>query len=189
MVFSYNKILVPYDNSKPSDNALQQAIQIVSDLLACGREATTNSTQEEGIQIILLHVVEEIHIRIPNFYIGLRIIAGKPLKEYFKEVYEEMRNEASKMLDDIKKHIESTIQINIDKRGTKLSPSSLVVIPQIIIGNPPEVITDLANNEQKVDLIIMGSTGLKGISKIRVLGSVSRYVCENANCPVMLVHN
>ncbi|HET7283464.1 MAG TPA: hypothetical protein VFI70_02165 [Nitrososphaeraceae archaeon] len=29
---------------------------------------------------------------------------------------------------------------------------------------------------------------LKGISKIRVLGSVSRQVSENANCPVMLVH-
>jgi nucleotide-binding universal stress UspA family protein len=79
LVFSYNKILVPYDSSKPSDNALQQAIQIVSDLLACGREATTNSMQE-SIEIILLHVVEEIHIRIPNVYIGLRMIAGKPLK-------------------------------------------------------------------------------------------------------------
>jgi nucleotide-binding universal stress UspA family protein len=188
LVFSYNKILVPYDSSKPSDNALQQAIQIVSDLLACEREATTNSTQE-SIQIILLHVVEEIHIRIPNVYIGLRMIAGKPLKEYFKGIYEDMRNEASKMLDDIKKRIESTIHINIEKRGTKLFPSSLVVIPQIIIGNPAEVIIDVANNKQKVDLIIMGSTGLKGISKIRVLGSVSRHVCENAKSPVMLVHN
>jgi nucleotide-binding universal stress UspA family protein len=34
----------------------------------------------------------------------------------------------------------------------------------------------------------MGSTSLKGISKVRVLGSVSRAVSENANCPVMLVH-
>jgi hypothetical protein len=75
---------VPYDSSKPSDNALQQAIQIVSDLLACGREAIANSTQE-SIQIILLHVVEEIHIRIPNVYIGLRIIVGKPLKEYLRK--------------------------------------------------------------------------------------------------------
>ena len=40
----------------------------------------------EGIQIILLHVVEEIHIRIPNMYIGYRIIAGKPLKEFFKYI-------------------------------------------------------------------------------------------------------
>jgi nucleotide-binding universal stress UspA family protein len=177
---------VPYDNSKPSDNALQQAIQIVGDLLACGREATTNSTQEEGIQIILLHVVEEIHIRIPNMYIGIRIMAGRPLKEYFKELYQEMSIEASKMLDDVKKRIESTIQTNSDNSSTKLS--HLSVTPQIVIGNPAQVIIDIANNKQKVDLIIMGSTGLKGISKVRILGSVSRHVCENATCPVMLVH-
>jgi hypothetical protein len=56
--------------------------------------------QGGGIQTILLHLIEEIHVRIPNMYIGLRIIAGKPLKEFFKEVYEEMRNEVLKMLDD-----------------------------------------------------------------------------------------
>ena len=60
------------------------------------------------IQIILLHVVEEIHVRFPNMYIGIRMLAGKPLKEFFKEVYEEMRNEASKMLDDTKKRLESS---------------------------------------------------------------------------------
>jgi nucleotide-binding universal stress UspA family protein len=189
LVFPYSKILVPYDSSKPSENALQQAIQIVNDLLVCKREALTNSMQGGGIQIILLHVVEEIHVRFPNMYIGLRIIAGKPLKEFFKEVYEEMRNESSKMLEDTKKRIELAIQINnSEKRGTKLPSQSVIVIPQVIIGNPTEVIIDVANNKQKVDLIIMGSTGLKGISKVRVLGSVSRHVCENAKCPVMLVH-
>ena len=179
---------MPYDSSKPSENALQQAIQIVNDLLVCKREALTNSMQGGGIQIILLHVVEEIHVRFPNMYIGLRIMAGKPLKEYFKEVYQEMRNESSKMLEDTKKRIESAIQINSDKRGTRLPSQAVIVIPQVIIGNPTEVIIDVANNKQKVDLIIMGSAGLKGISKVRVLGSVSRHVCENANCPVMLVH-
>ncbi len=81
----------------------QQAICIVNDSIACRRESATNSMQEEVgcIQIILLHVVEEIHVRIPNMYIALRIMVGKPLKEYFNELYEEMRNEASKMLDDV----------------------------------------------------------------------------------------
>jgi nucleotide-binding universal stress UspA family protein len=190
LIFSYNKILVPYDGSKPSENALQQAIHIVNDSLACRRETTTNSMQAggESIQIILLHVIEEIHVRIPNMYISLRIIAGKPLKEFFNEVYEEMRNESSKMLEDTKKRIESSLIIDSDKRRTKPSSLSVTVIPQIIVGNPAEVIIDVANNKQKVDLIVMGSTGLKGISKVRVLGSVSRLVCENANCPVMLVH-
>ena len=40
----------------------------------------------EGIEIILLHVIEEIHVRFPNMYIGLRMLACKPLKVFFKEV-------------------------------------------------------------------------------------------------------
>jgi nucleotide-binding universal stress UspA family protein len=147
LVFSYNKILVPYDGSKPSENAFQQAIQIVNDLLKCESE-TTNSKQD--IQIILLHVIEEIHIRIPSLYFSMRLIAGKPVKEFFKEVYEEMRKEASKMLDDTKKRIKSSVEINSDKSGTKPSSLSFTVIPEVIIGNPAEVIIDTANNKQKV---------------------------------------
>ncbi|MGB8035819.1 MAG: hypothetical protein WCF03_18550 [Nitrososphaeraceae archaeon] len=83
----YKKILVPYEGSKASENALQQAIQLVNDLLKCGSE-TTDPMQ--GIQIILLHAIEEIHIRIPSLYFSLRLIAGKP-----EETYEEMKNDAS----------------------------------------------------------------------------------------------
>ena len=133
-------------------------------------------------------MVVEVHVRFPNMYIGLRMLAGKPLKEFFKEVYEGMRNEASKMLDDTKKQLELAIQIDGDNRSTKLLPLSVTVIPQVVIENPAQVIVDVANYKQKVDLIVMGSTGLRGISKVRALGSVSRHVCENANCPVMLVH-
>jgi nucleotide-binding universal stress UspA family protein len=157
-------------------------------LLACGTETTNSMHEGGGIEIILLHVVEEVHVHFPNMYNGLRMLAGKPLKEFFKEVYEGMRNEASKMLDDTKKQLESAIKVDRDNKSTKVLPLSVTVIPQVVIGNPAQVIIDVANNKQKVDLIIMGSTGLRGISKVRALGSVSRHVCENANCPVMLVH-
>ena len=70
----------------------------------------TGSTQ--AIQIILLHVVEEIHIRIPTLYFSMRIIAGKSIKEFFNEVYEETGNEASKV-------IESSIDAINDKSGAK----------------------------------------------------------------------
>jgi nucleotide-binding universal stress UspA family protein len=187
LVLSYKKILLPYDGSKPSENALQQAIHIINDLITCRRE-TTNSMQGECIEIILLHIVEEIHVRFPNIYIGLRMLAGKPLKVFFKEVYEEIRKESSKMLEDTKKRLESAIQIDRDNTSTKPLPLSVTVITQVVIGNPAQVIIDVANNKQKVELIIMGSTGLRGFSKVRALGSVSRHVCENADCPVMLVH-
>jgi Universal stress protein family len=45
-----------------------------------------------------------------------------------------------------------------------------------------------AMDMQKIDLIIMGSIGLRGINKIKTLGSVSRRVSEMASCPVLIVH-
>ena len=43
--------------------------------------------------------------------------------------------------------------------------------------------------DDKVDMIVMGSNNkLKGISKIRALGSVTRKVSESADCPVLIIH-
>jgi nucleotide-binding universal stress UspA family protein len=42
--------------------------------------------------------------------------------------------------------------------------------------------------ENKIDLIIIGSRRLSEISKIKALGSVSRRVSENVECPIMIIH-
>ena len=49
----YNKILVPYDSSKPSDIALAEAIKIAE-------MSRISSRHNDRIQIILLHVIQEI---------------------------------------------------------------------------------------------------------------------------------
>jgi len=54
-------------------------------------------------------------------------------------------------------------------------------------GNPFEGILDY-EKANKIDLIIMGSEGLRGISRLKALGSVSRKISEFAKCPVMIVH-
>ncbi|RMF31200.1 MAG: universal stress protein, partial [Candidatus Nitrosothermus koennekii] len=41
---------------------------------------------------------------------------------------------------------------------------------------------------EKIDLVVMGTSGLSGLSKIKALGSVSRYVIENTNVPILLIH-
>ena len=71
---------------------------------------------------------EEVHVRFPNMYIGLRLFAGKPLKLFYKEVYEEMRKEASKMLDDTKKQLESAIKIDEDNKSPKKSCLYLLLL-------------------------------------------------------------
>jgi len=60
--------------------------------------------------------------------------------------------------------------------------------PEILgrIGAPPEEILALAN-EHEVDLIVMGFEGLRGLERVRALGSVSRAVMEETRHPVLVV--
>jgi len=56
----------------------------------------------------------------------------------------------------------------------------------VIDGNTAEEILKTAK-QKLVDLIVIGSQGLHGISRIKTLGSVSRKVSELADCAVLIV--
>lgn len=56
----------------------------------------------------------------------------------------------------------------------------------VIDGNVAEEILKAAKS-RSADLIVIGSQGLHGVSKIKSLGSVSRKVSEFADCPVLIV--
>jgi nucleotide-binding universal stress UspA family protein len=58
---------------------------------------------------------------------------------------------------------------------------------KVVAENPAKAILDYAKRSNS-DLIVMGSQGLRGLKKIKVLGSVSRQILENASCPVVIVH-
>ena len=58
---------------------------------------------------------------------------------------------------------------------------------KVVSENPAKAIIDYAKRNNS-SFIVMGSQGLRGINKIKVLGSVSRQVLENASCPVVIVH-
>jgi nucleotide-binding universal stress UspA family protein len=68
----------------------------------------------------------------------------------------------------------------------KFVSAGVSVETQTRVGDPTDVINKHGEQES-VDLIIMGTVGLKGISKITPLGSVSRRVSEEASFPVLLV--
>lgn len=57
----------------------------------------------------------------------------------------------------------------------------------ILAGKPVEMILKYAKGK-KIDLIVIGSQGLRGLNKLKVLGSVSRKVSESSPCAVMIVH-
>ena len=56
---------------------------------------------------------------------------------------------------------------------------------QQILGSPGRKICELAQN-QKVDLIVIGHRGRRGLSEL-FLGSVSNYVLHHATCSVLMV--
>ena len=70
----------------------------------------------------------------------------------------------------------------------KLSQRDISSESTCLTGNIAEKILDYAS-AKKIDMIVMGSSSrLRGISKIKALGSVTRKVSELADCPVLIVH-
>jgi nucleotide-binding universal stress UspA family protein len=151
------RILVPYDGSKWSDKAVRQAVKHAKLLEA---------------EVTLFHVVSEVHPP-PSFSYGMRLPDIKSTKEYLKELYQKMKNDASEMLNRKKQEFTDAGVKNVRVR--------------VSIGNPVEQILATASTE-KADLIIIGSIGRSGIARLKTLGSVSRSISERAPCPVMIVH-
>jgi nucleotide-binding universal stress UspA family protein len=57
---------------------------------------------------------------------------------------------------------------------------------QVLTGDPAAKILEVAKKE-KIDLIIMGAHGRKGLDRV-FFGSVADKVVTNAHCPVLTIH-
>jgi nucleotide-binding universal stress UspA family protein len=88
----------------------------------------------------------------------------------YKERKEKQDKECAKTLDRFKK-----LCTNHD----------IKFLVEIIGGDPREVIIDSANRH-KANYIAIGSRGLAGIKSL-LMGSVSSYIVEQSNVPVLVV--
>ncbi len=163
---NHKKILVPYDGSKPSENAVKQAVELANNFSGHS-------------EIILLNVVQQIllppvMIESPRFRSR---ITGEEITTagLVKELSQQMKEAAIKMLNEKRQQIMEKIQNRIEVRA------------KVLIGYPSDKILEYARDED-VNLIVIGNVGLSGASKFKALGSVSRNVSERAICPVIIVH-
>jgi nucleotide-binding universal stress UspA family protein len=171
----FKKILVPYDGSKPSDHALEQAIELAKLVKSNNNKDTTNDNND--VHVILLYVCQEIIVpaMIERPMRSPKTGEVTTVSELIKDLNEEVRTNMSKTLDE-KKH----------KYAVK--DDVIIETMSLVGGGPPaDNIVDFADDE-KVDLIVIGNVGLSGLSKVKALGSVSRSVSERASCPVLIVH-
>ena len=119
--------------------------------------------------ILLLKVVNEsIFKENPSLFSG-----------YLRGTTNYDRNLPYKIIDQEKNLLEG-ICFAVAKKNMKISN-------QVTVGNTKIEILKFAK-DNKIDLIVIGSQGLSGIKKLKILGSVSRVVIENALCPVLVVH-
>lgn len=77
------------------------------------------------------------------------------------------------------------IALTENTKGLQLEPN-VQVIREVKIGYPSDEIQRYAV-EQKVDLIVIGTQGHRGLSRI-LLGSVAEKTVRIAKCPVMTIH-
>jgi nucleotide-binding universal stress UspA family protein len=161
-----SKILVPYDGSKPSENAVKHAVELANNF-------------SDRSEIILLNVVQEVVLppvmfETPRF--RSKITGDEITTEgLVKELCQQMKEAGIKMLNEKRQQISAKTRDNVEVRT------------KVLIGYPSDRIIEYAK-EENVDLIIIGNVGLSGASKFRALGSVSRNVSERASCPVIIVH-
>ena len=158
----YNNILVPYDGSQPSHIALQHAFNLLK----------INALPLKTKKLYLIYVIQQIDVP-PQLDLYPLHELDKLTANYIKELYQDLETRAMNMLKA------KSLEYGKDEE--------IIISTRVLLGDPVDKIIEFADNE-KIDLIIMGSVGLRGVKKIKTLGSISRRVCEMASCPVLLVH-
>ncbi|HSF00448.1 MAG TPA: universal stress protein [Nitrososphaeraceae archaeon] len=122
-------------------------------------------------ELYILHVIE--HSPLPPSLI---------LDKDRNWIAETRRNIAKKLKEGWLKMAKEKINPLLEKENIKFNITVSTDVQPI-----SEQIVKFAS-ENKIDLIIIGSQRLSEISKIKALGSVSRKVSENVNCPIMIIH-
>ena len=151
---SYKKIMVPYDGSKFSQNALEIAIKI---------------SKKFSASLYLVTIIDVSSVNPPGALLGSQ---KKVIKKSMDVIKSAVTHKAKKML------LEKVSVCKKNKVNTHY---------EIQEGAPSDSILKLIK-KLDIDLIIIGSHGLSGFSKIKALGSVSRRISELASCPVLISH-
>ena len=120
--------------------------------------------------LILLYVVDDSCLRPVG------------IKDFITQV-QDFDSSRQNFVNTLKKGAE----LMINKELKEINRQGIKATFSIKIGYPADEILAAARDE-KVDIIIMGSSGsLRKLHERKGIGSISRWVAELANCPVILI--
>jgi nucleotide-binding universal stress UspA family protein len=140
-------------------------ILVPTDFSDCSNEAlkyASNLASDTGARICIVHVDEFLDAAVP----AIPSVEGGYLVEAAWD---------TKRQEDVKAKLAKVVP----------TVSNVKYDQHYLMGSPQNEILQIAN-EQGVDLIVMGSHGRTGISRL-LMGSVAEAVMRRANCPVLVV--
>lgn len=97
-----------------------------------------------------------------------------------------IHSKEKKTIDQIKAMLKQSTKTIIQKKEEEYAIEKIKTKGWVLEGPIHNELLRLIK-ENRMDLVIIGSMGLSGFSKIKALGSVSRKISELADCPVMIV--
>jgi len=150
------RIILPTDFSEQAGNAMDLACQIA---------------QKTSSELVVIHVLD--YTGLFDFSAGSSAypFIGNPVGMDMDQ----------KFLDLLYANAEEKCQSFIQQYGTK----DVKITPKVKVGSAYQYISDEIN-EQKTDLVIMGSKGISGVEEV-LLGSNTEKVVRHAKCPVLTV--
>jgi nucleotide-binding universal stress UspA family protein len=130
-------------------------------------ETAAEIARKAGAELILLHVVEEVAGDSYNVEGEVPYNVGSEDRLFTMKLIERARKQLAKQAED-----------------SKLS--DIKVKPLLRIGTPFHGMQTIIT-EQKVDLVVMGTSG-KGMAEEMIIGSNTEKVVRQAHCPVLTLH-
>lgn len=167
MKLEVRKVLVPYDSSEFSENALDYAVFLAKSL-------SKGNPNEKNIKIVILHVIQELPLT-------------KAVLDKMITGCEKKNPSLDSCIENIYQEIKTLMEEEINEKKLKYKLIEGVSIESsVMYGDPAIKIVEYAKDNM-IDMIIIGSNGLHGFAKIKGLGSVSRKVSENVRCPIVII--
>lgn len=124
--------------------------------------------KKDKSKIDIVSVVNVDYIRPPGALLGM---VSPSSVQAIKKITASAKKETAQMLS---------------RQVSKCRTKGIKADSKILSGYIAEAIIKYAK-QKKSTLIVIGSQGLHGIQKVKILGSTSRKVSELANCPVLIV--
>ncbi|MFZ1077829.1 MAG: universal stress protein [Nitrosotalea sp.] len=98
-----------------------------------------------------------------------------------------IRSKGIKTIEQIRTSIKQSAKTIILQKENECTTEKIKTKGWILEGPTTSELLKLIK-ENRTDLVIIGSRGLSGFSKMMALGSVSRKISELSDCPVMIIH-